>query len=498
MQPNRKQQRPRVESLVQQLQAGLQERDETVAVALLGTLAGQNTFLLGPPGTAKSLLARRLSAVFEDASYFESLLHRFSTPEDLFGAISIKALKEDRQHRKTAGYLPSADVAFLDEIWKSSPAILNTLLTIINERVFRNGESVEAVPLKALVAASNEVPGAGQGLDALFDRFLIRLHVPPLKQVDSFLALLNDQPSAQPFAIAPEDRVTMSEWQTWPERIAEVKLSPETLNVVRFIRSELAQRQSELSLYVSDRRWQRAANLMRAAAFFCDRDATNLADALILRHCLWSDIGHREAVANIVERAIEQCGLATEQDLAALDAEKERLEQEIQGELFHTADVYKSVRIGQIECFEVPGYNETVFIPVSKLKSSGSFHPLDRRGNVADHVECTFDKQGACRLHGLRGVDHFTPDVILSKGDKKEQVNRRLVGALAASVGELQQKLKAEHELQSARKKKYLQALSSPFVPAPITALAATAVEKQLDDLSLRIKDCDRLRALAQ
>jgi MoxR-like ATPase len=132
--------------------------------------------LLGPPGTAKSELARRLHRAFDDSPYFERLLTRFSTPEELFGPLSLKALEDDRYERLTAGYLPTAGIAFLDEVFKANSAILNALLTLLNEREFDNGSSRRPVPLISVIGASNEVPG-DEALLAFYDRFLVRVAV---------------------------------------------------------------------------------------------------------------------------------------------------------------------------------------------------------------------------------------------------------------------------------------------------------------------------------
>ena len=113
----------RIYSLLKILNEGLCEREEITAVALLAAMAGQNIFLYGPPGTAKSFISRRLSKVFKTNVYFEHLMNRFSTPEEVFGPISISELKKDNYVRKIDGFLPTADFAFLDEIWKSGPEI---------------------------------------------------------------------------------------------------------------------------------------------------------------------------------------------------------------------------------------------------------------------------------------------------------------------------------------------------------------------------------------
>jgi len=189
-----------VEAWVQTLGDGLVERDVEVRLLVLAALSGQHLLLLGPPGTAKSELARRLSAVVDkeaslvdDSSakssdegssgrrgvYFERTLTRFSTPDELFGPLSLKALEDDRYERRINGFLPSARVAFLDEIFKASSAILNTLLGVLNERTFDQGPLKVQVPLLCCVAASNELPDS-EDTEALYDRFLIRRLVSPV------------------------------------------------------------------------------------------------------------------------------------------------------------------------------------------------------------------------------------------------------------------------------------------------------------------------------
>ena len=186
----------RFKLLLQEMNRGIYEKNTEISLSLLAALAGESVILLGPPGVAKSMVARQLKTAFRDAQSFEYLMSRFSTPDEIFGPVSIQKLKtSDTYERAVEGYLPTADVVFLDEIWKAGPAIQNTLLTVINEKIFRNGNREMHLPLKLLVAASNELPAKGEGLEALWDRFVIRIESRPIKLEKNFRAMLLEAPT---------------------------------------------------------------------------------------------------------------------------------------------------------------------------------------------------------------------------------------------------------------------------------------------------------------
>lgn len=335
----------RINLLLTQLQTGIYEKENEIAMALLAALAGESLLLLGPPGVAKSMVARRLKYAFAQAHSFEYLMSRFSTPDELFGPVSIARLKEsDCYERATEGFLPTADVVFLDEIWKAGPAIQNTLLTVMNEKLFRNGNREEQLPLKLLVAASNELPAKGEGLEALWDRFLVRLICRNIQDENIFRQMLcqSETPlastgtavsnSTQPpidFPIQP------NEYAQWQQDASRLPLSPALLDAITHIRQALqnvALSDSDLTrrVYISDRRWKHLARLLRTSAYMQGRQAADAEDLLPMYHCLWNEPEEISAVRHIVWKAIaapvlqalDRLAQAVRADLRACQAHK--------------------------------------------------------------------------------------------------------------------------------------------------------------------------------
>ena len=282
-----------IESLLNVLSQGVYEKEHIIAMSLLSAIAGESIFLLGPPGTAKSLVARRLKLAFKDGKAFEYLMSRFSTPDEIFGPVSISMLKnEDIYERVVEGFLPTATVVFLDEIWKAGPSIQNALLTAINERIFQNGRTTLKLPMKALIAASNELPAEGEGLEALWDRFLVRM-VSNCIQSESVFYKMIRQKNLNP-TLVPEYLLISEElYAEWQRKIEEVEISNEVCSIITYIRKRLKaeikkENVEEMDYYISDRRWKKCVHLLQSSAFLNGRKQIDLTDIPILIHCLWN------------------------------------------------------------------------------------------------------------------------------------------------------------------------------------------------------------------
>eukprot|EP00197_Chlamydomonas_leiostraca_P013593 CAMPEP_0202859036 /NCGR_PEP_ID=MMETSP1391-20130828/1322_1 /ASSEMBLY_ACC=CAM_ASM_000867 /TAXON_ID=1034604 /ORGANISM="Chlamydomonas leiostraca, Strain SAG 11-49" /LENGTH=563 /DNA_ID=CAMNT_0049538035 /DNA_START=223 /DNA_END=1914 /DNA_ORIENTATION=+ len=301
--------RSRVLASITKVSKGLLERETEVRLLLLAALCGEHLLLLGPPGTAKSELSRRLNALV-GGTYFERLLTRFSVPEELFGPLSMRGLENDEYVRQTDGYLPTAEVAFIDEIFKANSAILNALLTLLNERLFDNGNQRLGVPLLTLVGASNELPESEE-LDALYDRFLIRRSVARVSNANAGtlarLAAGRHQASgglrvdvgSSAASVMSSDgvssvdepeaaRLTLDDFKEQANRAyASVDVPDSVIDLLVELRNWL-QDKSEPPVYVSDRRFMKAVQYLQVVAHGDGREEVNEYDCLLLEHVFGS------------------------------------------------------------------------------------------------------------------------------------------------------------------------------------------------------------------
>eukprot|EP00977_Amphora_coffeiformis_P017874 scaffold5999_cov149-Amphora_coffeaeformis.AAC.11 len=254
-------------SAVERISDNLVEREEESRLVVLGLISREHVLLLGPPGTGKSALGRRLSKLCE-GKFFQRLLTRFTTPEEIFGPLSLRALENDEYRRCTEGFLPTASVAFLDEIFKANSAILNTLLTILNERQFDNGAGKrETCQIRCVVGASNEMPETDE-LDALYDRFLLRKEVLPVSDEGIMRILKLPTPGASACDPVEEtgtedDNCDLVFTQGLDEVVNElsvaagqVSMSEDACILVRDLRNFM---RDDLNVDVSDRRLVKAA-----------------------------------------------------------------------------------------------------------------------------------------------------------------------------------------------------------------------------------------------
>ena len=285
------------------LDARFLDKAELVRLLLVTLLAGEHMLLVGPPGTAKSALVRHLARLV-DARYFEYLLTRFSEPNELFGPVDIKAFREGTFVRRIEAMLPDSEIVFLDEIFKSNSAILNALLSILNERRFFTGSQSLKVPLCSLFAATNEVPN-DDALGAVFDRFLVRALS---ENLDSFHfhGLVERGIRGEIAELTGADEhirplVSLAEIRKVQARLGQFMVFPEDW-MARY-KGFIFQIRSE-GISLSDRRVVKLLKLFAASALVDGRPTVNAGDFFILRH-VWNSPDQIPILDDIVGPVLE-------------------------------------------------------------------------------------------------------------------------------------------------------------------------------------------------
>jgi len=274
-------------------------KDEIVDLLGICLVGGENLFILGPPGTAKSALVQELAARL-DGQMFDYLLTRFTEPNELFGPFDIRRLREGDLVTNTEGMLPRADFVFLDELLNANSAILNSLLMVLNERVFRRGRETFDLPTLMVVGASNSLP-QDDALGALFDRFLLRVkcdNVPTERLNDVLRAGWNREATAKTHRAAMHvDRV----------RALQRQLSDVNFDEIRTAYVDLVRRLRLAGIKVSDRRAVKLQRMIAASALLCERRNALVSDLWVLRH-IWDTEEQQEVISALVNNTIKAEG----------------------------------------------------------------------------------------------------------------------------------------------------------------------------------------------
>lgn len=308
----------RFTTLEDTLNGELVERRSAITAALLALISRQSLFMFGTPGTAKSMLPARLVAYISDAEYFDILMTRFTEPPELFGPQSLAKLKEDKFERKIDGYLPTAHVAMVDEIFKANSSILNALLWAINERKYRHDATIIKIPLATMFCASNELP-TDESLNALYDRLGFKFVVTDIVDNSAFHRMLVTD--------VPEDPEPLISWAD----VVQAQTEAAAIGIPNDVADamvELRKKLRDKGISPTDRKFKQCLSIIRAAAWFDECTEADIEHLRPLEHVLWMDPTQVQSVSETViamANPLEEEAMQLLQDLNRLEKDLDKM-----------------------------------------------------------------------------------------------------------------------------------------------------------------------------
>lgn len=343
-----------LQELREKLNIKYMERKDLIDGMLVSLISGEPLLMIGPPGTAKSMICQDICKAVH-GQYFDWMLSKLTVPEELFGPLSLKGLENDKYIRLTQGYLPEANIGFLDEVFKGSSAILNTMLTILNEKIFYNGGKSNPVPLLTLYAASNEIP-TSEELSAFYDRFVLKYSVDYVKTEDSRRQLVTGLTDV----VLPKTTIAMVLEQR--EAAAKVKMTTPVVDLFLEIWNQI----TKDGMTISDRKYRQSVRTLQAYSHLNGRDTIEADDFDILAATLWTTPEQRTKVRRTVSRLSNPMG---DKILQVMDSVSEIMRDKNNGKA-EAIEVFKKLKIGlrEIEKLGDPKRNQKLEAATTAIK----------------------------------------------------------------------------------------------------------------------------------